>query len=452
MKNSTKSMTEGSPAKLIIGFAIPMLMGLLFQQLYNMADTAIVGKWLGVKELAAVGSVGSLNFMIIGFCLGVCSGFAIPVAQFFGAEDYKALRKCVANSVWLSAIFSLVMTVVVCVLCRPILELMRTPEDIIDDAYKYIFIIFLGIPVTYLYNVLAGIIRSLGDSRTPVVFLIISSVLNVVLDIVFVTVFKEELGVAGPAIATVVSQLTSGVLCLFYMIKKFPILHIEKDEWKLDKKLIKKLVGNGLPMGLQYSITAIGSVTLQSAVNDLGSNVVAAVTAGGKINMFFICPFDALAGTMATFAGQNIGAKKPKRIKRGIISSIIIASIYAVCAFVVLYFFSQKIALLFLDATEVAILANVKQFIFYNSLFYVPVAILLIMRMTVQGMGYSDVAVIAGIIEMVVRVVLSFGLVPKYGFNAVCLANPLSWSSAAIFLSFVFVWALKRKIRKLEKE
>ena len=450
MKNTTKSMTEGSPAKLIISFAIPMLMGLLFQQFYNMADTAIVGKWLGVKELAAVGSVGSLNFMIIGFCLGVCSGFAIPVAQFFGAEDYKSLRKCVANSVWLSAVFSLVMTIVVCIFCRPILELMRTPDDIIDNAYRYIFIIFLGIPVTYLYNLLAGIIRSLGDSRTPVVFLVISSVLNVLLDILAVTVFKKELGVSGPALATVISQLTSGILCLFYMIKKFPILHIEKDEWKLDLKLIKKLAGNGLPMGLQYSITAIGSVTLQSAVNDLGSSVVAAITAGGKINMFFICPFDALAGTMATFAGQNIGAKKPRRIKKGILSAVLIASVYAVIAFVVLHFFNQKIALLFLDASETTILANVGQFIFFNSLFYIPVAILLIMRMTVQGMGYSDVAVVAGIIEMIVRVVLSFGLVPKYGFDAVCFANPLSWSSAAIFLSFVFIWALKRKIRNLE--
>jgi Na+-driven multidrug efflux pump len=282
-------------------------------------------------------------------------------------------------------------------------------------------------------------------------FLVISSVLNVLLDIVSVTAFKEELGTAGPAIATVISQLVSGALCLVYMVKKFPILHLQKDEYKLDLSEIKKLLYNGLPMGLQYSITAIGSVTLQSAVNDLGSSVIAAVTAGVKINMFFLCPIDALAGTMATFAGQNIGAKKPKRIKRGILASLLMASVYAICAFVVLYFFSQKIALLFLDATEIAILENVKQFIFFNSLFYISVAVLLIMRMTVQGMGYSDVAVFAGVIEMIVRVALSFGLVPKFGFIAVCFANPLSWSSAAIFLSFVFIWAVKRKTRKLEQ-
>ncbi len=448
MKSKTKNMTEGNPAKLIINFAVPLLMGLLFQQLYNMADTAIVGKELGVTELAAVGSVGSLNFMIIGFCIGVCNGFAIPIAQMFGAQDYKALRKFVTNSVWLSGTFALVTTVAVCVFCKPILVLMKTPSDIIDSAYTYIFIIFLGIPVTYLYNLLSGIIRSLGDSRTPVAFLVLSSVINVGLDIFTVRVFRQ-IGVAGPAIATVVSQLISGVLCLFYMGKKFPVLKTEKEDWKLEKHYVKKLVGNGLPMGLQFSITAIGSVTLQSAVNSLGSSVVAAVTAGSKINMFFLCPFDALGSTMATFAGQNIGAKKPKRIKSGLMYAVLMDIVYAVAAFVVLYFFSEKIALLFLDATETEILSNVSQFTFYNSLFYLSVGLLLVMRMTVQGMGYSDVAVIAGVIEMVARIVISFGFVPKYAYKAICLANPLSWSLAAVFLSFVFVWALKRKIRKL---
>ena len=285
MRDATRNMTEGSPAKHIIGFALPMLLGLLFQQLYNMADTMIVGKWLGVEALAAVGSVGSVNFMVIGFCIGVYSGFAIPVAREFGAEDYRALRRFVANSVWISAVFAVVMTVSVCLLCRNILVLMKTPADIIDRAYSYIFIIFLGIPVTYLYNLLSGIIRSLGDSRSPVVFLLISSVINIVLDIVSVKFLHT--GVEGPAAATVIAQFISGVLCLVYICKRFLILRIEKDEWKPDKKYIMQLFSMGLPMGLQYSITAIGSVILQSAVNTLGSSVVAAVTLWSMGNMLF---------------------------------------------------------------------------------------------------------------------------------------------------------------------
>ncbi len=295
-KKQTKDMTTGSPMKLILSFLIPMLFGLLFQQLYNMVDTIIVGKYLGVNALAAVGSTGSINFMIIGFCVGVCSGFAIPVAQKFGEKNEVALRRFVANGGWLALIFAVVMTAVVCVLCRNILIWMNTPADIIDGAYSYIFIIFLGIPATYLYNILSGIIRSLGDSTTPLFFLLVSSIMNIFLD--FFTILVLHMGVAGAAWATVISQGVSGVLCLLYMRKKFAILKMQGDEWKPDKNAMMTLCGMGIPMGLQYSITAIGSVILQTAVNSLGSVAVASVTAGGKISMFFCCPFDAMGATM----------------------------------------------------------------------------------------------------------------------------------------------------------
>lgn len=298
-KKQTKDMTTGSPVKLILSFLIPMLFGLLFQQLYNMVDTIIVGKYLGVNALAAVGSTGSINFMIIGFCIGVCSGFAIPVAQKFGEKNEVALRRFVANGGWLSLIFSVTMTAVVCVLCRNILIWMNTPEDIIDGAYSYIIIIFMGIPATYLYNILSGIIRSLGDSTTPLFFLLVSSVMNIILD--FFTILVLHMGVAGAAWATVISQGVSGILCLLYMRKKFTILKMQGDEWKPDKNAMVTLCGMGIPMGLQYSITAIGSVILQTAVNSLGSVAVASVTAGSKISMFFCCPFDAMGATMATY-------------------------------------------------------------------------------------------------------------------------------------------------------
>lgn len=440
-------MTDGSPLKLILGFAVPMLLGLLFQQFYNMADTIIVGKWLGVNALASVGSVGSLNFMIIGFCIGVCSGFAIPVAQEFGAGDYSSLRKYVANSVWMSASFALVMTVAVCLLCRTILILMRTPSDIIDGAYSYIFVIFLGIPATYLYNLLSGIIRSLGDSRTPVVFLLISSVINVALDIIFVKYLKT--GVEGPAWATVISQGFSGLLCIWYIHLRFQILHIAKEEWKPDKKYILKLFSMGVPMGLQYSITAIGSVILQTSVNGLGSMAVASVTAGGKVSMFFCCPFDALGGTMATFAGQNIGAHKVERIKKGVLSASLIGAVYAVIACVILYFYGKTVALLFLDAEEYEILNQVSQFLIANSLFYFPLAILNVLRFSIQGMGYSTLAILSGVSEMIARMAMGFGFVPIFGYDAVCFANPAAWMMADLLLVPLFFYCARKKKKEI---
>lgn len=445
-KSATKDMTTGSPMKLILGFAVPMLLGLLFQQFYSMVDTIIVGKWLGVNALAAVGSTGSINFMVIGFCVGVCSGFAIPVAQKFGAGDYRALRKFVANSVWIAAAFALVMTVVVSALCMNILQWMNTPEDIIDQAYSYIFVIFLGIPITYLYNLLSGIIRSLGDSKTPVYFLILSSLLNIVLDLLSIGVL--HMGVAGPAWATVISQAVSGILCLLYMVKHFEILHIKKEEWKIEGHYIMRLCAMGIPMGLQYSITAIGSVILQTAVNSLGSMAVAAVTAGNKVSLFFCCPFDALGGTMATYAGQNVGAKKMDRIHQGMKTAVIIGAVYSILACLILTFFGKNIALLFLDAGEVQILGRVQQFLTINSLFYIPLALVNIVRFCIQGMGFSVFAILAGVCEMAARTLAGFLLVPVFGYIAVCFASPLAWLLADAFLIPAYLSCLK-KLRRM---
>lgn len=444
-KKAMRDMTCGSPMKLILGFLIPMLFGLLFQQFYNMMDTIIVGKYLGVNALASVGSTGSINFMIIGFCIGVCSGFAIPVAQKFGEKNEPALRKYVANSAWLAAAFAVIMTVVVCFLCRRILGWMRTPEDIIDGAYSYIFVIFLGIPVIYLYNLLAGIIRSLGDSTTPLYFLLISSVMNIILDLFTIIVLK--MGVAGAAWATVISQAVSGILCLLYMRKKFTILKMQGDEWKPDKYAMRTLCGMGIPMGLQYSITAIGSVILQTAVNSLGSVAVASVTAGSKISMFFCCPFDAMGATMATYGGQNVGAKKLDRIDQGMKSCIMLGAVYAVLAFLVLYFFSDIVALLFVDAKEIEILENTRQFLIANVSFYFPLALVNIVRFMIQGLGYSKFAIIAGVCEMAARSAVAF-LVGIFGYNAVCFANPCAWIAADLFLIPAYLYVMKRLRRK----
>ena len=447
MKNTTiHDMTTGSPARLIMQFMIPMFLGNIFQQFYNMVDTIIVGKCLGVSALAAVGSTGSINFMIIGFCTGACSGFAIPVAQKFGAGDYVGMRKFVANAGWLSAVFAAVMTTIVGFLCMDILQWMNTPEDIIQGAYDYIFIIFLGIPVTYLYNILAGIIRSLGDSKTPVYFLLLSSLMNIALD--FFTILVLGMGVSGPALATVISQGISAVLCLIYMIRHYPILHMKQDEWKPDRRMLRTLCGMGIPMGLQYSITAIGSVVLQTAVNSLGSMAVAAVSTGSKVSMFFCCPFDALGGTMATYAGQNVGAKKLDRIRDGLKAASMIGIAYSLIAFVILFFGGKYIALLFMDADQTEIIGRVAMFLIGNSMFYIPLTLVNVVRFTIQGMGFSTFAILAGVCEMAARSLVGFCLVPVFGFLPACFASPLAWILADAFLLPAFFHCMK-KLRKL---
>ena len=444
-KNATREMTSGSPLKLILSFAVPLLLGMLFQQFYSMVDTIIVGKSLGVDQLAGVGSTGAINFMIIGFCNGVCSGFAIPIAQSFGAKDYKRLRKFVANAAWLSIAFAAVMTVVVCVLCRQILSWMDTPENIFEYAYSYIFIIFLGIPATYLYNLLSGIIRSLGDSRTPVIFLVISAMLNILFDLLAILVL--HMGVAGAAWATVLSQLISGILCFLYMRKQYDILKFEKDEMKFEGRQAIILCNMGIPMGLQYSITAIGSVILQTAVNSLGSQAVAAVTAAGRISGFSCCPFDALGSTMATYAGQNVGAGKLDRVGKGLKSASFIGGIYAIIAFFVLSLFGRQIALLFVSADEIAILDHVKQFLVFNTAFYIPLCLVNTVRFCIQGMGYSRLAILAGVCEMAARTLVGFALVPLFGFPAACFASPVAWIFADAFL----FPAYRHVYRKTEK-
>lgn len=445
-KSATKDMTVGSPMKLILGFSIPLLFGFLFQQFYGMVDMVIVGQFLGMDALAGVGATGSINFLIIGFCSGVCSGFAIPVAHKFGAKDYSGMRRIVANCAWLSTFFAVVMTVVVVLLCRNILVWMNTPEDIFQAAYEYILIIFIGIPATYLYNMLSGIIRSMGDSKVPLFFLLLSSALNIVLD--FLCIITFHMGVAGAAIATVVSQLVSGLLCLLYMAKKYEILRMTKEEWKMDPHLMKMLCGMGVPMGLQYSITAIGSVVLQTAVNGLGSLAVASITAANKVSIFFCCPFDAMGTTMATYGGQNVGAKRLDRVGQGLKSCVLVGFLYAVGAFVIMYFMGGTLTSLFVDSADPLMLANARKFLLINGAFFFPLALVNIVRYLIQGMGYSTFAILAGVFEMIARTIAGVILVPAFGFVGACFASPLAWIFADAFLIPAYFY-VRRRLEKI---
>lgn len=443
----TKDMTQGHPGRLILGFAVPLLFGNLFQQFYNLMDTLIVGKFLGVTQLAAVGATGSVNFLIIGFCTGICSGFAIPISQKFGAKDESGMRRYIANSIWVSAAFTAVLTVLTVALCRTILVWMKTPADIIDDSYAYIVVIFAGIPVTILYNLTSAIIRSMGDSKTPVIFLVLAALLNIVLDLF--CILALHMGVAGAAVATVISQAVSGVCCLVYMRKKYGILRMSREELRFSPRMAGRLIVMGVPMGLQYSVTAIGSVVLQSAVNALGSMAVASVTAAGKISMFFCCPFDALGATMATFAGQNAGAGKPDRIRRGLRAGNLFGIAYAAAAFAFLAAAGGSVALLFVDSSETEILKNVQMMLTANGAFYIALVFVNNVRFLIQGIGYSGLAIFSGASEMVARAVAGFLLVPVFGFSAVCFANPLAWVMADLFLIPAYFFLMKRTEREL---
>lgn len=438
----TKDMTSGSPAKLIFGFAIPMFLGLLFQQFYSMVDTLIVGKFLGVNPLAGVGSTTSLNFMVLGFCMGVCNGFAIPVAQMFGAKEEHRLRRYVTNGAWLCIVFSIVMTLVVVAVCRPVLVLMQTPEEIFEYAYVYIVIVFWGIPCTFLYNILAAIIRSLGDSKTPVIFLAVSSGINIVLDLVFVLVFG--MGVEGPAIATVLAQGVSGIICLWYMYRKFPVLHASREEWRPEFSYMGKLCYIGIPMGLQYSVTAIGTLVLQAAVNGLGAAVVAGVTAGQKINAFIQCPLEALGQTMAPYAGQNMGAEKYDRIGKGLKSAVGMGFAVSVLCFVLAIFFGKQLTMLFVDASETTIISYSYQFLLYCTGGYCLLTLVNTVRFTIQGMGFSVFAILSGIMEMIARILAATVVVQMIGFAGTCLAHPMAWLFADVFLIPAFFWCRKK--------
>lgn len=438
----TKDLTEGNPLKLIITFALPLFLGNLLQQLYNFIDTMIVGHFLGVDALAGVGATGSINFLIVGFCMGMCNGFVIPIAQKFGAKDYKTMRAYFANSIYLAIGFAFIITTVVCLCCRSILLLMGTPENILEYSYTYIFIIFSGIPATFAYNILAGVIRSVGDSKTPLIFLAISTFLNIGLDCLFIATFK--LGIAGAAYATILSQIMSAILCLIMIVKKFDILQIRKDEWQRNSFYMRQLCGMGVPMGLQYSITAIGSVILQASINSLGSLAVASVTASNKFSMILCAPFDAMGSTMATYGGQNVGAKKLDRIRTGLKDCCLIGVGYSFIAFAVVYFFSDKVISLFVSNPEPLMLSQSRTFLLWVVAFYILLAFVNIFRFLIQGIGFPTFAILAGVLEMIARTLAALVLVPILGFTGVCMASPLAWVFADAFLIPAYFYVMKK--------
>ncbi len=446
-----REMTEGRTLPQIFSFTLPLLLGNLLQQTYSMVDAAIVGRFLGINALAAVGASTSVVFLILGFCNGCCGGFGIPVAQKFGARDYATMRRCVAVSLRLAAVMSVVLAVVTSLACGDILRLMRTPEAIFEGAYYYLLITFIGIPCTFFYNLLSCIIRALGDSKTPFWFLLLSTVLNIVLDLFCILVLHW--GVAGAAIATLVSQAVSAVLCYRYMLRHFEVLRTTPEERRFSWPLARTLLYIGMPMGLQFSITAIGSIMLQSANNALGTACVAAFTAAMRIKMFFICPFESLGMAMATFAGQNYGAGRPERVWQGIKSSGLLMAVYWLFTLAVLVPGAQWLARLFVDAGETEILYDAALFLHVSVTFFPVLGVLCILRYTIQGVGFTNLAMLSGVSEMVARVLVSVVAVPAFGYLAVCFGDSTAWVFADIFLipAFVFVYRRISRVRTVPR-
>ena len=443
----SRNLTEGNPTKQILGFFFPLLVGVLFQQAYAFIDTIIIGHGIGVLAMAGVGSTGSLNGLITGTCLGMCYGFVIPVAQCFGQSDFYNMKKYTVNAIILSLLLSVGISVVFSLLCKRLLIWSNTPQDILHYANTYQLTLFIGLPIIFLYNVLLGIIRSMGDSRTPVTYMIIGAVLNILLDLLFVLLFKW--GVIGSAIATLLAQALAMLLCIRYIVKS-DILIIAKDEWRLHKDKVKVLLSLALPVGAQYFITSIGGMVIQIATNGLGSTAVAAVAAASKVSQVFCAPFDALGNTMATYAGQHVGAGILHRIRKGIRSCMTIGTIYSIVVFIFLYFFREPLLTIFVNREEVEVLALAKNWLFYNVLFYMFITIVNCFRFTIQGMGFAKQTMISGIIEMIARFITGLLLVKKIGFLAISIANPVAWVCASIFLIFGYLHYMKILEKKKE--
>lgn len=427
---------------LLLKFTMPLLMGNLLQQTYSLVDAAIVGKFLGIHSLASVGASTSVIFLILGFCNGCCGGFAIPVAQKFGARDYSTMRTFISVSQKLAVGMSVAVAFITSLLCADILRLMQTPQNIFDGAYQYLLVTFIGIPFTFFYNLLSSIIRALGDSKTPFWFLLLSTVLNIFLDLFFILMLGW--GVAGAAIATVFSQGISAMLCYRYMYRKFEILQGTPQERRFCWKPARTLLAIGVPMGLQFSITAIGSIMLQSANNALGTACVAAFTSAMRIKMFFICTFESLGIAMATFSGQNYGAGRPERVWQGIKASTGIMLLYAVFTFVLLMAGAKNFALIFVEPTETEILRDTELFLHVACSFFPALGLLCILRYTIQGVGFTNLAMFSGVAEMIARIAVSLYAVPAFGFLAVCFGDPMAWVAADLFLIPAFACVYKR--------
>lgn len=440
--DTTNDMTSGSPVRLILQFMIPVCLGNIFQQFYNVADSIVAGQFIGVNALAAIGSTGSLMFFVTGWLNGLSSGFAILVSQRFGARRYDQMRHYVAMSIYLAAAFAIVMTAGLLILNEPILRVMNFSDEIMPDVTAYMGIIYAGLIVTAAYNSLAAFLRALGDSKSPLYFLIISAVINVALDIAFIVWFG--MGVEGCAYATVIAQGISALLCFVYILKKFPILHLKKEDFRISFRSFGHLLSLGIPMGLQFSITAIGTIIVQGAVNVYGEIYMAGFAAAGKLQNIIATVFTAFGATIATFVGQNRGAGKMDRVKTGVKYTQIMILIWSVVTMALVFFFGKYMMLLFVSASETEVIDAAS--VYFRTVFwcYPFLGSIFLYRNTLQGMGYGLVPMLGGVFELAARSAIVMTVAGRTSFAGVCLSDPAAWIAALIPLVPYYIYTMRK--------
>ena len=448
-KKQEIDMTKGNPSVLILKFMTPLIIGNIFQQFYNMADTIIVGRFVGVTALAAVGATGTVMFLILGFLMGLLQGFTVITAQRFGAGDYDGVKQSVANACILSAGITVIVTFVSVHYMDALLRIMNTSEDMFAMAKTYITVICLGTVFNMLYNLLASFLRAVGNSKAPLYFLMISALLNIFLDLFLIVVIP--MGVAGAALATILSQGISGILCLIYMLRKVPVLIPRKTDWHLDAQCTYNQLMIGFPMALQFSITAIGTILVQSSLNLLGSVAVAAYTVACKVEQLFTQVFSSIGMTDATYAAQNMGVGNVKRIKKGVVLSNAYSAIYAVVIYAALFYSCPFFTRIFISGSVTGdltlIIRYVETYIHLCGLFFIPLGMIFIFRNIMQGCGYSFWPMMGGVTELVCRAVVAVLAAKAGSFAGICWANASAWLITGVFLWICYLFV----IRKIEK-
>ncbi|MGN0691992.1 MAG: MATE family efflux transporter [Oscillospiraceae bacterium] len=440
-----REMTSGKPAGILFSFAVPIILGSLFQQLYSMIDTIIVGRTIGVEAIAALGATSYISNLIIGFMTGLTNGFAIITARHFGAGDHVQMRRSVAGTIILGFAVSAVFTVLSLGLLRPFLRILNTPEEIFETSYSYISVILTFMTAAMLYNMSAGVLRAVGDSLTPLIFLIISSVINIGLDILFIT--KLGMGVRGAAYATVISQTLSFAMCCIYIVKRFPYLIPRKEEMKVTLGELGSLMSMGLSLALMFSIVEIGSLILQRAINDFGTDTIAAHTAARKISSILMLPYSAFGSACATYCSQNLGAGKPERVGRGIKSAVGMCWIWSALAVAVSYLFAPTLIGWIAGTDEVFIVDLASKYMRVNTPFYFILAVLIVMRSSLQGLGRKTIPVASSVIEMIGKAVAAFAAAPALGYFGVMISEPVVWFFMTILL--VAGYAADKKLVKM---
>lgn len=446
----TKNLTEGNPMKLIFFFTLPLVAGNIFQQLYAFVDTLIVGRFLGVEALAAVGCTGSLMFLMVGFVMGMTTGFSIYTGQRFGARDEAGVRQSVAACTLLSVGASVVLTLLGVLFCRSFLLWMQTPSEIMEGAVSFIQIIYGGIVMSVLFMMQTNLIRALGDSRTPTIMLALGLLLNIAFEPVFILVFGW--GIPGAALATVSSQVFANLVCLFYIMRKVPLLHVRREDWKVSGKLLAVHLKIGLPMGFQASIIAIGAVILQAALNELGPLAVAAYAAAQKVDMIAVMPMMSFGMAMAAYTAQNYGARKLERIEKGVTQCTVMSIAFSMVVGLFNIFCGPSILYLFVGPGQQQVIDYGQLYLVVNGVCYWILSLLFIYRYTLQGLGQSMVPTIAGIMELLMRAGAALFLVSCTGYLGACLANPLAWIGSCVPLAVAFYMtrrALRRQYRSV---